>query len=129
METVQIVLDKRLLQATDGAARRLKWNRSSLVREALQEYLKRLEVRISEERDRAGYAKQPQAQDESFLWEAEGDVAGGIARGDVPDNRRETDANVSAADGVSPLASAPEREPLCLTDFEPLAKAKMSAMG
>jgi hypothetical protein len=47
----------------------------------------------------------------------------------VPDNGREIRANVPSADRVSPLASAPEQEPLCLTDFEPLAKAKMSAMG
>ncbi len=71
METVQIVLDKSLLQATDRAARRLKLNRSALVREALREHLKMLEVRTSEERDRGGYAKRPQACDESTLWEAE----------------------------------------------------------
>jgi hypothetical protein len=33
--------------------------------------VKRLEVRSSEERDREGYARQPQALDESALWEAE----------------------------------------------------------
>jgi metal-responsive CopG/Arc/MetJ family transcriptional regulator len=71
METIQIVLDKSLLQATDRVARRMKQNRSALVREALREHLKRLEVRISEERDREGYSMQPQALDESVLWEAE----------------------------------------------------------
>jgi metal-responsive CopG/Arc/MetJ family transcriptional regulator len=71
METVQIVLDKSLLQATDRAARRLKLNRSALVREALREHLKRIEVRNNEERDREGYVRQPQARDESPLWEAE----------------------------------------------------------
>jgi metal-responsive CopG/Arc/MetJ family transcriptional regulator len=71
METVQIVLDKSLLQATDRAARRLKLNRSALVREALREHLKRIEVRNDEERDREGYERQPQARDESRLWEAE----------------------------------------------------------
>ena len=45
METIQIVLDKDLLQATDRAVRRMKCNRSALVREALREHLKRLEVR------------------------------------------------------------------------------------
>jgi Ribbon-helix-helix protein, copG family len=49
METIQIVLDKALLQATDRAARRMKRNRSALVREALREHLKRLEsVRMKE---------------------------------------------------------------------------------
>ena len=71
MKAVQIVLDKSLLQATDRAARRLKRNRSALVREALREHLQRLEIRASEERDRAGYARQPQTRDESALWEAE----------------------------------------------------------
>jgi len=71
METVRIVLDRSLLQATDRAARRLKRNRSALVREALREHLKRIEVRNNEERDREGYARQPQARDESPLWEAE----------------------------------------------------------
>jgi metal-responsive CopG/Arc/MetJ family transcriptional regulator len=71
METVQIVLDKSLLQAADRAARRMKQNRSALVREALREHLKKLEVRTSEERDRAGYARQPPRGDESARWEAE----------------------------------------------------------
>jgi len=71
METVQIVLDKKLLQATDRAARRTKLNRSALVREALREHLRRLEVCALEERDRQGYSKQTQASSESRLWEAE----------------------------------------------------------
>ena len=71
METVQIVLDKKLLNATDQAARQTKRNRSALVREALREHLQRLDVRAWEERDREGYSKEPQASDESRLWEAE----------------------------------------------------------
>lgn len=71
METIQVVLDKGLLQATDRAARRMKRNRSALVREALREHLKRLEVRSNEERDRQGYEKQAQDRAESALWEIE----------------------------------------------------------
>jgi len=71
METVQIVLDKKLLQATDKAARRTKRNRSALVRDALREHLLRLEVRALEERDFEGYSRQPQTVDESRPWEAE----------------------------------------------------------
>jgi metal-responsive CopG/Arc/MetJ family transcriptional regulator len=71
METIQIVLDKKLLQATDRAARRTKRNRSALVREALREHLRRLEIRALEQRDREGYSSQPRARDESLLWEAE----------------------------------------------------------
>jgi metal-responsive CopG/Arc/MetJ family transcriptional regulator len=70
METIQIVLDKSLLQATDRVARRMKRNRSALVREALREHLKRLEVRMAEERDREGYSRQPQTDDE-LSWERE----------------------------------------------------------
>ena len=71
METVQIVLDKKLLDATDRAARRTKRNRSALVREALLEHLQRLEVSAKEERDREGYSRHPQVRDESNIWEAE----------------------------------------------------------
>jgi hypothetical protein len=45
--------------------------RSALIREALEEHLRRLEISDREERDRAGYAKQSQAIDESLAWEAE----------------------------------------------------------
>ena len=71
METVQIVIDKQLLRATDRAARQTKRNRSALVRDALREHLRALSVRAMEERDRAGYAKQPQTPVESLSWEAE----------------------------------------------------------
>ena len=71
METVQIVLDKKLLQATDQAARRTKRNRSALVRDALREHLRTLALRESEERDREGYARRPQARDQQVRWEAE----------------------------------------------------------
>jgi metal-responsive CopG/Arc/MetJ family transcriptional regulator len=71
METVQIVLDKKLLRATDRAARRTKRNRSALVRDALREHLSRLELRALEEQDREGYSRQPRARDEWLIWEAE----------------------------------------------------------
>ena len=71
METVQIVLDKKLLQATDQAARRTKRNRSALVRDALREHLRTLALREREERDRQGYSRRPQARDQQVRWEAE----------------------------------------------------------
>jgi len=71
METVQIVLDKKLLRAADQAARRTKRNRSALVRDALREHLRRLSVRDMEERDRKGYSRQPEVGNESPAWEAE----------------------------------------------------------
>ncbi len=71
METIQIVLDKKLLQATDRAARETKRNRSALVRDALREHLRRLEIRALEEPDHAGYLTRRQVPGESFQWEAE----------------------------------------------------------
>jgi metal-responsive CopG/Arc/MetJ family transcriptional regulator len=71
MEVIRIVLEKKLLQAADKAARRMKQNRSALVRDALRAYLRSLDVRAKEERDREGYLKYPQAFDESLAWETE----------------------------------------------------------
>ncbi len=68
METIQVVLDRKLLQAADRAARRTKQNRSALVRDALREHLRALATREREDRDRAGYSKMPQGPDP---WEAE----------------------------------------------------------
>jgi len=71
METIQVVLDRKLLQAADRAARRTKQNRSALIREALREHLRALEIRGLEQRDREGYVRVPQSSDESGAWEAE----------------------------------------------------------
>ena len=71
METVQIVLERKLLEATDRAARRTGRNRSAFVRDALREHLRRLETRALEERDREGYSKHAASPIESRLWEAE----------------------------------------------------------
>lgn len=69
METIQVVLDKKLLLAADQAARRTKRNRSALMRDALREHLQRLELKDREARDRAGYARQPQKRHEVLPWE------------------------------------------------------------
>ncbi len=55
METIQVVLDSKLLRATEVAARRTKLNRSALIREALRAHLRKLEIRELELRDRKGY--------------------------------------------------------------------------
>ena len=71
METIQVVLDSKLLRATEVAARRTKLNRSALIREALRAHLQNLEIRERELRDRKGY--QAGAIDSGNLsaWEAE----------------------------------------------------------
>lgn len=71
METIQIVLDKKLLKAADRAARHTRQNRSALVRDALREHIRLLATRVLEQRDREGYSKQPQERGESLPWEAE----------------------------------------------------------
>lgn len=70
METIQIVLDKPLLKAANKEAKRAKMNRSALVRQALREYFKRLELRAKEEQDRLGYLRVPD-QGIDPDWEAE----------------------------------------------------------
>ncbi len=71
METIQVVLDKQLLNATDRAARRMKANRSALVRHALREHLRRLDIQAKEDRDREGHSRRPHLNSESDAWEAE----------------------------------------------------------
>jgi metal-responsive CopG/Arc/MetJ family transcriptional regulator len=70
-QIVQIVLDKKLLHAADQAARRTRRNRSALVRDALREHLRRLELQASEERDRHGYSRHSPANTEAHAWESE----------------------------------------------------------
>jgi metal-responsive CopG/Arc/MetJ family transcriptional regulator len=70
METIQVVLDSKLLQAADRAAQNTKRNRSALIRDALREHLRRLEIRALEQRDRDGYTNAP-PMDEALVWEAE----------------------------------------------------------
>jgi metal-responsive CopG/Arc/MetJ family transcriptional regulator len=69
MQTVQIVLDDKLLRATDSAARRAKVNRSSLVRAALREYLGKLRIADLEHRDRQGFERIPDTADHLDAWE------------------------------------------------------------
>ncbi len=76
METIQVVLDSKLLRATDNAARRTKLNRSALIREALRAHLKKLEIQELELRDRKGYetgggASRPSRWESEAVWPEE----------------------------------------------------------
>ncbi len=62
----------------------LRRNRSALVRDALREHLRRLELRASEERDRQGYSRHSQADAEARALGIGGHVAGRIAEADRP---------------------------------------------
>ena len=72
METIQVVIDEELLQASDRAAKKAKLNRSELVRLALREHLQRVQILEAEQRDRRGYEKLPESKAaEESGWEAE----------------------------------------------------------
>lgn len=71
MQTIQVVIGEKLLKAADRVAQRTKRNRSELIREALREHLRRLEIRALEDRDRQGYAAHRSAPEEPVDWEAE----------------------------------------------------------
>jgi len=71
METIQVVLDAKLLRATEVAARRTRLNRSALIREALRAHLKNLAIRERELRDRKGYQGGPSESGELSGWEEE----------------------------------------------------------
>ena len=71
METIQVVLDSKLLRATEAAARRTKLNRSALIREALRAHLRNLEIRELELRDRKGYEAGRGDSGDLSSWEGE----------------------------------------------------------
>jgi metal-responsive CopG/Arc/MetJ family transcriptional regulator len=71
METIQAVLDAKLLKAANRAAKRQNTNRSALFREALRCHLKRLEILELEARDRAGYVRHGASPEEVAAWEDE----------------------------------------------------------
>jgi metal-responsive CopG/Arc/MetJ family transcriptional regulator len=69
MTTIQVVLEDSLLQAADRVVRRLKMNRSALIRDALREHLRRISTLEKERRDREGYAQHPIGRDEFGVWD------------------------------------------------------------
>lgn len=69
MQTIQIVMDAKLLKAADNAAKRRKISRSELIRLALKEHLARERAAVLDERDRRGYEALPQQIEEYAVWE------------------------------------------------------------
>jgi len=59
MVMIRLALEADLLRQVDRAARRLMLSRSALVREALRQHMKQLDVRSREEADRRGYERKP----------------------------------------------------------------------
>ncbi len=69
MQTIQVVLEEKLLRDTDRAVRKNKTNRSALIRVALREHLMRMRTQELEEQERRGYEKFPQTLDETTWLE------------------------------------------------------------
>lgn len=69
MQTIQVVLEEDLVRSADRAAKRLRTNRSALIRDALREHLERLQVRELERRERAGYERIPETPSEFAVWD------------------------------------------------------------
>ena len=69
MLAIQVVLDRELLRAADRAAKRVRVNRSALIRDALREHLKRLQILELESRDRRGYQEHPDTSGDLLAWE------------------------------------------------------------
>ena len=69
METIQVVMEGGLLKAADRAARRLKVNRSALIRDAVREHLKRLHIRQLELQEREAYERIPDDPEEFAMWD------------------------------------------------------------
>ena len=69
METIQVVMEAGLRKAADRAARRLKTNRSALIRDAVREHLRRLRTRELEEQERDAYERVPDDPEEFAVWD------------------------------------------------------------
>jgi hypothetical protein len=69
MKRIQIVIEEKLLRSADRAARHLKVNRSSLIRDALREHLRRLRFGDLERQEREAYEKTPDDPAEFATWD------------------------------------------------------------
>lgn len=69
METIQVVIEPSLRKAADKVARRLKVNRSALIREALREHLERIRTREFERQEREAYEAIPDDPMEYAVWD------------------------------------------------------------
>jgi metal-responsive CopG/Arc/MetJ family transcriptional regulator len=69
MNTIQVVIEEDLLRSADRAAHDLKVNRSSLIRDALREHLRRLRVADLEHREREAYEQTPEDPAEFAGWD------------------------------------------------------------
>ncbi len=69
MHTVQMTLEKELVEAVDKAAKRLGTTRSGFARHAFRSALETLRSRELERKDREGYRRKPVRKGEFDVWE------------------------------------------------------------
>jgi len=69
--TIQMTLEEKLLKQVDGTVKRLHTTRSALIRDSIRHYLKTLELRRLEAKDREAYRKKPVKPGEFDIWESE----------------------------------------------------------
>jgi Arc/MetJ-type ribon-helix-helix transcriptional regulator len=69
MNTIQVVIEEDLLRSADRVARRLKVNRSALIRDALRGHLQRLRTADLERREREAYERTPDDPAEFAAWD------------------------------------------------------------
>ncbi len=71
MKTIQMTIDDTLLEDVDRAVDELGTNRSLFIRTALQSALRQYTVEKLEARHAAGYAEQPEGDEEIAAWVGE----------------------------------------------------------
>jgi metal-responsive CopG/Arc/MetJ family transcriptional regulator len=69
MSTIQVVIEEDLLRSADRAARRLKVNRSALIRDALRGHQQHLHMTDLERRERDAYERIPEDPAEFAAWD------------------------------------------------------------
>ena len=69
MSTIQVVIEEDLLRSANRVARRLKVNRSALIRDALREHLRRLRLGDLERREREAFERTPDDPAEFAAWD------------------------------------------------------------
>jgi metal-responsive CopG/Arc/MetJ family transcriptional regulator len=70
MKPIQLLIDEKLVRRLDQEAKRLRSNRSKLIRRAVEQFLRDQERLALEEADRSGYRRRPPRVRELDAWEA-----------------------------------------------------------
>jgi metal-responsive CopG/Arc/MetJ family transcriptional regulator len=69
MRPIQVLLEDGFVREVDEVARRLRIDRSKLIRMAVASFLARVRKQALEEKHSAGYVRHPQRADELSSWE------------------------------------------------------------